>query len=675
MSDSFEKFEITTGASFFYMGGEKLAMLTDITLCSPVSGTALQHAAEAVLKRYPCFAVRLAVSDEGDRYILVKNHAPFTVSERPGYTDLDSGDANGYLFSVSWFDRHIFISVFHGLTDGGGILKLSKALLCAYFEYLEGRVFSCGGDINIHAAPSPEDYLDPFETLSSAGDVFTVRKKPGFTFSPELVDDKSVRVYNFSISEKAIVDYAKRDEGSVSGLISLALARSIDIIERQDKITINIACPMDVRGMLGCGSTLRNCTKSARYEYSPKFRSQKPETQLSLLKGQMMIQSSAEYQLPRYLQDREDFLELMKTPSIEDKKAFFASGAVKGDPIVSYLGRVDLGELNDKVEDFIVYSRVCGVCGMQTVCLCFKGQCRICTSYNLKDDKYMRIFANEMESFSIQRTPLVQIDYDSPAERKELKRRMVSKAFSFTADGSEIHCLSYSVPHRPVKTAVLSFHGFSSSKNTSSGVALADALLAKNPDCTVIYFDLPCHGDDTCEKLTVEGCLRYTTLVRNYVHDTMGIRDICLYGTSFGGYLALLCASRRPEDYRRIVLRCPGVELISAFRKNILAPGEFERIQNGEKLPAGLGTKLEITKTFFDEIEANPLSDCDFSPVRDKLLIIQGTADEVVSCEAVKAFAERNSIPVILVPGADHRFLDKDKMSFAMQQLISFMGL
>ena len=62
--------------------------------------------------------------------------------------------------------------------------------------------------------------------------------------------------------------------------------------------------------------------------------------------------------------------------------------------------------------------------------------------------------------------------------------------------------------------------------------------------------------------------------------------------------------------------------------------------------------------------------------LREKhVLIVQGTADEVVPYEAVRGFADRNGLRILSVEGADHRFLDPAKMDIVLNSFMEHLGI
>ena len=654
-------FEIGGASPYFYMPGEKVNMYFDVELTEDINAEALKKAADLTLRRFPYLAVKTDISENGDRYILTENEKPFPLTEKNGFVDIDSAEANEYLLTVSYYKNHIFSEIFHGLTDGMGINLFLRVLLKTYYELKENRSFDCGNIKSVWDAPDEDEWKDPMSHPMKTEHHFTLRKQKSFEFKSEQIDSDNVRLYKFSVPEKLLVDYAKKYEGGVSGAIALTLARAIDCIELENDLPIKIACPMDVRKMLGCAETMRNCTKSTAYTHSVTLRELAHEKQLSVLKGQMMLQSSEEYQLPRIQEDREDLEKLLALGSIEEKKQSFKKMTLKSTPIVSYLGKFDMGELNERIENISIYGKVAGGAGMQCVCLCFKGRCHISCSYDLKSDAYIRTFANEMKDFCYDCSPITCVGYDAPAKRIQTYKSV-----------NNINALLYSSNVKRVKYAVVSVHGFAGHKESSAIQKLAEALNEPEGESALLSFDLPGHGWDK-EPLSLELCGRYISAAADYMRKKYPDAMLILSGTSFGGYLSLKYACEHPDCFDKILLRCPAVKMGSTIKAKVLSVDDLRILREGGTVENGFDMKVKIRQSFLDELDESAVFEKDCSALADRMLIVQGTNDELVDWQDVKEFAERNSVRLILSEGADHRFLYGNTMADTIEDCVKFI--
>lgn len=640
-------------------------MFADILLSERILADVLQRAAELTIDRFPYFKVKQEVSEDGSRYVLAENDKPFPVTEKNGYVDFASELANGYLFTVSFFENHLFLQMFHGLSDGKGFLVLLRTLLKTYFELKEGRSFACEGAKDISDAPNEEEWKDPVNCLRPAPSEFHLKKQNYFSFPAEKISNENVKLYNFSVPEQVLVNYAKKNEGGVSGVIALALARAIDCMEIENELPIRIACPMDMRKTLGCSETLRNCTKSSAYTHSVALRSLPYEKQLSVLKGQMMLQASEEYQLPRFLQDRKELEQLSSLPGIEEKKRFFSDVRLKQEPIVSYLGNFDMGELNDRIEHAAIYGKIAGRAGMQNVCLCFKGRCYIYTSYNLKSESYIRMFANEMRDFSNDCSPLVCVDYDAPAEKTLIYKQIKENNIQLSA-------LLFTASTRQVKYALVAVHGFAGHKESIAIQKLFDGIFNRCEDVAVLSFDLPGHGSDE-EALSLKNCDAYISAAANYMRRQYPGAELILYGNSFGGYLSLKYISEHPDTFDKAVLRCPAVKMGSTLKKKLLSPDDLVILREGGTVEKGFDMKVKIQQGLLDSLDGNFVFEKDFSEKAENMLIVQGQNDELVDWEDVEEFAKRNNVHLVLSKEADHRFLIGNTMAETIEDCVNFI--
>lgn len=223
---------------------------------------------------------------------------------------------------------------------------------------------------------------------------------------------------------------------------------------------------------------------------------------------------------------------------------------------------------------------------------------------------------------------------------------------------------------------ILFCHGFAGHKDNAAAQKLAEKILAEHADTALLIFNWPGHGDDEHDSISLADCSAYLRTVLWYINGNLRpeILDVC--ATSFGGYLVLKYISDAQESpFRRICLRCPAVVMDEVLTKTILTPSELQTIAAGGSVPAGFDRKVLITGEFLDSLRETGLFNRDLRSFADRIVIVQGTADEVVPCDAVRTFAERNGLRLLLVDGADHRFLDPAKMEIVLNTFMDHLGL
>lgn len=225
-----------------------------------------------------------------------------------------------------------------------------------------------------------------------------------------------------------------------------------------------------------------------------------------------------------------------------------------------------------------------------------------------------------------------------------------------------------------LRHVLLFCHGFAGHKDNAAAEKLAGRILDRYADTALLIFNWPGHGDDAHESISLGDCDLYLSTVLEYIRTALHpeLLDVC--ATSFGGYLVLKYISdHRESPFRRICLRCPAVVMEEVLTQTILTPEELAVIDAGGSVPAGFDRKVLITGTFLESLREADLVHRDLTFCSDRICIVQGTADEIVPCSAVQAFAGRNHLRILTVEGADHRFLDPAKMEIVLETFMKFL--
>ena len=206
------------------------------------------------------------------------------------------------------------------------------------------------------------------------------------------------------------------------------------------------------------------------------------------------------------------------------------------------------------------------------------------------------------------------------------------------------------------KRSVLVIHGFASSRYSDTGVRLAERLAAQN--IGVYAIDLPAHGASTRDELHIDECLDSMADAAQRMRLVAPQTEIFLFGSSFGGYLAILYLALRDPSIRRAMLRCAAVNMPELMDGDLTPAlrAEIER-QGYYIFDPGYSRTIRITRAFFDELHAHDafaLAD----RFRTSLQMIHGTNDEEVPLPAVQRFAAQTGAALRLVEGAGHRFAE-----------------
>ena len=251
----------------------------------------------------------------------------------------------------------------------------------------------------------------------------------------------------------------------------------------------------------------------------------------------------------------------------------------------------------------------------------------------------------------------------------------LGKYFNVNAEGCSICCKLYADDPAVIRTVVLCGHGFGGNRDNRSAERFAERLISKNKGVAVIAFDWPCHGSDVRKTLRLEDCSEYLRLMIGFIRATYAPERLFAYATSFGGYLFLRYISEEGSPFDAVALRCPAVKMYETMTSTMIGEDDLARIEKGKPVTAGFDRKIKIDAGFMEQLKREDITGRDFTPFADEMLIIQGSADELVAPEPVERFADDNCIICEIVEGADHVFHDPVKMDKAIAMIASFFDL
>ena len=171
-------------------------------------------------------------------------------------------------------------------------------------------------------------------------------------------------------------------------------------------------------------------------------------------------------------------------------------------------------------------------------------------------------------------------------------------------------------------------HGFASGPGSSKAQFFRKRFAELGVEMTI-----PDLAEGCFEDLTIGGQLR---LIDRLATGP----DVCLIGSSMGGYLAALKAVRRPE-IRRLVLLAPGFALTRRWRE-WLGAEKLEQWRRTGSMPFfhyGDNCERQLSYRLVEEGELYE----DFPLITQPALIYHGRADDVVPYQLSEEFATKSS--------------------------------
>ncbi|MDO4538313.1 MAG: alpha/beta fold hydrolase [Coriobacteriales bacterium] len=250
----------------------------------------------------------------------------------------------------------------------------------------------------------------------------------------------------------------------------------------------------------------------------------------------------------------------------------------------------------------------------------------------------------------------------------------MAKYLDINENGCSIRCKLYCTDPRAVRRVIVFCHGFGGHKDNKAAETFAERAVAKRKGTAVIAFDWPCHGSDARKNLLLEDCDTYLTTVIAYVRERFATDELYAYGTSFGGYLLLKYLSEHGNPFRKVALRCPAINMLGSLMGVVSTEADRELLESGKPVLLGFDRKLKVGPQFVEGLRAADIRERPFFDYAEDILIVHGTADEIVPVEDSARFADDNVIEFVPIEGADHRFRDPKKMDAAIALIISFFG-
>lgn len=250
----------------------------------------------------------------------------------------------------------------------------------------------------------------------------------------------------------------------------------------------------------------------------------------------------------------------------------------------------------------------------------------------------------------------------------------MQKYFDINVPGHSVKCKLYCNDPRNIRQMVLFGHGLGGHKDNKAAQRFAEIMLSKHKGAALLVFNWPCHGDDVKKVLTLSDCNAYITIVTRYVREHYGITAPFVYATSFGGYLFLNYITQFGCPFQRLALRCPAIPLYQAV-SGMVPPQQREKLQKGKEVPVGFDRKVNINRSFLEEIQAADIRQRDFLDYAEQILIVQGTKDEIIPFGEVRDFADDQLMEFAPIENADHRFQDPALMGVAIKKILEFFQL
>lgn len=328
-----------------------------ITMADSVKSDVLERAAQRAIRRYPYFAVRVALDADGG-FVLQPNDSPIVVCATRAKTfNFGSEAVNGHLAFIDYEGCDIYFNIHHTLTGAMGMYEWVKTTLYEYVSEAYGVQPDATGILLADSPllPGETDFPDVASLTSRIPDIWFTRADDAHHFVKDyflgaLCPFFTPQYYTFEIEQSDVLAYAKKHGGSpVSVIVALTFKAVCNMLPKKFE-TILAAVTHNYREEVGCPNTYHDLVQPLYVRYSRDMAS-RPVSELCAfaLKAirEQMTPENAAAELRRVVHECEVTDSL---PTLAEKRKYNLthsrySGQPRGTFTVSYLGRTKWGGL------------------------------------------------------------------------------------------------------------------------------------------------------------------------------------------------------------------------------------------------------------------------------------------------------------------------------------------
>lgn len=394
-----------------------------IQLNENVNGEILQKAIDETVKVHPWVNFVLDINGADITYKNARTR--FKAVEMYGPANIGGAFAEGRMFSISYIENKIWISYFHGLTDGVGRNRVYDTLMYYYFTFKNGKEYDSTG-IWLNDGTVREGMFDDLgDQVYDVTPGFVPRPAPNdedIFYMPETLEvDKShkdafvdegtkMTRYHLDFKSAEFMAFCKENGHSPASAFQAIMARVLQEMYPSNKKQFTAALPVNCRTAVGIENTHRNGWTFAFQSVLPEQLKQSESELGAQLRADLKALISPD-QLKSTLNAYNAITkEAEKYSDFRERMAFYAKNynTFIGTYVFSYIGRLsDHGYLNE-IED------VCWTSAIRRIPMITMvevgDEFSITFLQNFETDKYAKAVAAALEKLGIPVTLLKRME-------------------------------------------------------------------------------------------------------------------------------------------------------------------------------------------------------------------------------------------------------------------------
>ena len=324
----------------------------------------LDQAVNTAIKRYPYFAVRVSLDEDGGYVLLPNDKRVVVMPTGKKMPKLGSKAVNGHLIYADCEGKDIYLNISHSMCGGKGF---QPWVMTTIYEYVKEKY---NIDPDAPGIRKPDSELLPGETAEPTMEMLT-EEQPIFEKksekSPILVMDYLNGLFNplkrkpnyrvFVIDQADLIKVARQNDSSVITLFFILFARVLDRFFPEKYKTIAGECAHNPRESLGLPNTHCDIMSHILVNFDRDLLDKDLQTLGTMTRGQIILQtdpsvSHAEIRKLYSLYENVDH-----EHGIKNKRKYMSKHSIStgkgvhhGSFVLNYTGQMNWGEVSDYID-------------------------------------------------------------------------------------------------------------------------------------------------------------------------------------------------------------------------------------------------------------------------------------------------------------------------------------
>ena len=373
--------------------------------------TVLDNAVNTTMKRYPYFAVRVSLDEDGGYVLLPNDKRIVVMTTRKKLPKLGSKAVNGHLIYVDCEGKDIFLNISHSMCGGKGF---QPWVMTTIYEYVKEKY---NIDPDAPEIQKPDSELLPGETAEPTMEMLS-KEKPMSQIkhkkAPILVMDylnglmnpfkRNPNYWIFIINQSDLIKIAKQNDSSVITLFFIVFARVLNRFFSKKYTTIVGECAHNPRETMGLPNTHCDIMSHVHVKYDRTMLDRDLETLGTITRGQIILQTDPSVSHAEIRKLYKLYEDVDNVHGIKNKRKYMAKHSLStgddvqhGSFVLNYTGQMDWGEVADYIEWYAFIIE--GHYTIEVTALADKIVVGLMQLINT--DKYVLAFQEEMEKVGV----------------------------------------------------------------------------------------------------------------------------------------------------------------------------------------------------------------------------------------------------------------------------------